>query len=169
MPDLLTVSFTASRLIGAEGWTVMRTVLSADVPRAGRYVTGGACGGDAFIGAWLFVHYPDAEHHVIVPYDRSQVDPWWLRLEDGTVYVHEMPPGSTYRDRNVRLAERGTMMFAFPAYPEGDWRSQRSGSWQAARLARRAGKLAQWQCVMPPYKGRTEKSPAEFGLAGSTR
>lgn len=164
MTEPLTVSFTASRIIGAEGWTVMRSVLSAEVPQADRYVTGAACGGDAFIGHWLHKNRPGAEHHVIVPADRSQVDPWWLRLEDGVVYVHEMPPGSTYLQRNKRLVKMGTMLFGFPAHPEHDWRSKRSGSWQACRLARRAGKLARWQCVMAPYGGRVERSPAEFGL-----
>ena len=73
-----------------------------------------------------------------------------------------MPWGTTYADRNYQLVHRGTMLFGFPAYPEKDPRSARSGSWQTIRMARRAGTLSQWHCVKPPYKGCVEKYPSEF-------
>lgn len=73
-----------------------------------------------------------------------------------------MPPGTTYADRNARLVDEAHAVFAFPAYPEDDPRSLRSGSWQAARLARRAGKLSMWHCVTPPYQGLLERHPSEL-------
>ena len=74
----------------------------------------------------------------------------------------EMPPGSTYRDRNARLVAEADIVFAFPAYTEDDPRSLRSGTWQAARMARKAGSLSQWQCVQSPYRGLAEADPREL-------
>jgi hypothetical protein len=164
MPDLLAVSFTAARDLDAQGCAVIVRILT-QVPHADRYITGGAPGGDAFIGRWLALARPQAEHVVIVPADRSQVDPWWNKSVvrcSSLVEVIEMPLGTTYADRNCQLVQRGSMMYGFPAYPEDDPRSRRSGSWQACRMARRAGKLCQWQCVKPPHAGRAEKQPSEF-------
>jgi hypothetical protein len=159
------VSFTAARELddrAANG--VVLNVLVTAVPHADRYVTGACVGGDAFIGTWLYLNRPHAQHVVIVPADRSRVDPWWLDVV-GPVRVIDMPPGSTYADRNARLVEEGTCVFGFPAYPENDPRSLRSGSWQAIRMARRAGKLSQWHRVTPPYRGRIEKYPSLFLVA----
>lgn len=167
MPDL-TISFTAARDLDGQGREVILNVL-VQVPLADCYVTGGAIGGDAFIGRWLALNHPEAEHVVIVPADRSRVDPWWL--EPGVrcsalVEIIEMPEGTTYADRNWQVVQRGTMVYALPAYPEDDPRSLRSGTWQAARMARRAGKLCRWDCVKAPYAGRVERWPSGFGRAG---
>jgi hypothetical protein len=151
----VTVSFTSARDLDDGGREVILNVLITGVPHAGRYVTGGCTGGDAFIGRWLFRNRPGAEHVVIVPANKSQVDPWWLTVA-GPVTVIPMPAGTTYADRNARLVAEGTMVDGFPAYPEHDPRSARSGSWQAIRMARKAGKLHRWDCVKPPYRGRIE-------------
>ena len=156
----LALSFTASRTGFSPAPAMVLNVLAA-LPRADRYITGGCTGGDAFIGRWLYLRYPDAEHFVVIPADRSRVDPWWedyLPWHLGLTAIGrlEMPPGSTYKDRNTALAEQATWTSGFPAYPEHDPRSRRSGSWQAIRMARTAGKLAEWHCIMPPYAGRIE-------------
>lgn len=168
MADLLTVSFTAARDLDDGGRAAILNVLTTAVPHADRYVTGGCIGGDAFIGRWLFDNRPGAKHVIVVPAERGRVDSWWLGLPRGSwfpggpVEVIHMPWGTTYADRNYQIVLRGTMLFGFPAYPEDDPRSARGGSWQTIRMSRRAGKLSQWACVKPPYKGRIEKHPSEF-------
>jgi hypothetical protein len=158
-----TVSFTAARTLSVaaqEG--IVTSVLAAHVPSVERYVTGACIGGDSFIGQWLYANRPEAEHIVVVPWNRSRVDVWWSGIEGPGVRVVIMPPGTTYADRNARLVEEADAVFAFPAYPEGDPRSLRSGTWQAARMARRAGKLGMWQCVTPPYQGLVERHAPEL-------
>jgi hypothetical protein len=165
---VISVSFTASRDLSQEAADgVVTNVLMCWVPHADRYVTGGCTGGDSFVGRWLQANRPGAEHVVVVPANRSRVDPWWTGVK-GPVTVIEMPEGSTYADRNRRLVDEGTCLFGFPAYPEDDHRSRRSGSWQAIRMARRDGKLSQWHCLTPPYEGRIVTAPASL-LAGRHR
>lgn len=158
-----TVSFTASRDMNeAARRCAVTNVLMVRVPVVGRYVTGACVGGDAFIGRWLHANRPEAEHVVIVPADRGRVDPWWLEAKGPAVTVIEMPPGTTYADRNARLVAEGSAVFGFPAYPEADRRSLRSGTWQAIRMARKAGNFSQWHCVTPPYRGLIEAWPRDL-------
>jgi hypothetical protein len=158
----ISISFTASRNLGAlhpiPG--VVINVLCR-VPHADRYITGACIGGDEFIGVWLFTNRPAARHAVIVPANRSRVSYWWTRIPGGErVEVIEMPPGSSYRDRNLRLVTEATDTYGFPDYPEDHPRSARSGSWQTIRLGRQARKLREWACVQPPYYGLIESAPS---------
>ena len=163
MTAVRTVSFTASRdMDQAARSGVVTSVLTVHVPPVERYVTGACIGGDAFIGRWLRLHRPDAEHVVIVPADHSRVDPWWEQTGCPPVTVIEMPPGTTYADRNAQLVAEANAVFAFPAYQEDDPRSLRSGSWQTARMARKVGNFAMWHCVKPPYQGLIEQWPADL-------
>jgi hypothetical protein len=141
------ISFTASRQGFFPPPALVTNVLAA--LDANVYVTGACQGGDAFIGQWLRVNRPGAEHVVIVPADRSRVHAWWL--EHRGVLIEEMPPGTTYADRNSRLMKLGHEVTAFPAWPEDDPRSARSGTWQAVRMAKKAGKPVAWHCVLPPF------------------
>lgn len=153
---LESVSFTAARDLDEAGAGVIVNVL-CQVPPARRYITGGARGGDAFIGRWLATAFPDSEHVVVLPANRRQVDAWWdYPLPGGPVTLIEMPPGTDYADRNQRLTDEAVAVYGLPAYEETDPRSLRSGTWQAVRMARRAGKLISWSCVKPPYLGRIE-------------
>jgi hypothetical protein len=161
MADLLTVSFTAARDLDERGKGVILNVL-CQIPTADRYVTGGAVGGDSFIGRWLAGNRPEAEHVVVVPAWRSQVDPWW-ETSPASVRTLWMPHGTSYAARNATLVKMATMVAGLPAYPEDDPRSARSGTWQAIRMARKEGKLCRWDCVKPPFRGCIEKYPSEFG------
>lgn len=131
------VAFTASRVLSPEAaGGVVTSVLTVHVPHADRYVTGGCTGGDAFIGRWLYQNRPEAEHVVIVPADRSRIAAWWRHVDGPPVTIIEMPPGTTYADRNARLvaeAEGG----AGPGKVRG-WQgtsgTSRSGTWSARRI-----------------------------------
>lgn len=159
-----TVAFTASRHLDAGGERLVTSVLTVHVPPADRYVTGGCEGGDAFIGRWLYYRYPDAEHVIVVPANRSRVDYWWESVDGKPVTLIEMPAGTTYADRNARLVAEaeGGVVFAFPLHPEHDPRSQRSGTWQTKRMAEHVGNLSMWHLVSPPYTGRIERRPEEL-------
>jgi hypothetical protein len=165
--DPLAVSFTASRDLDARGQEVIAGVLTVRLPRVACYITGGAAGGDAFIGRWLATNLPGAHHVVVVPADKSQVDPWWLTA-GVDVEVIPMPAGTTFKDRNAELVRRGTAVFGFPACPEDDPRSLRSGTWQTVRMARKAGNLSQWHCLRLPYAGRIEVCPEDLFAATLT-
>lgn len=157
------VSFTASRLMDeAAQKGVVTSVLTVHVPLVDRYVTGACVGGDAFIGRWLYANRPEAGHVVIVPAGRSRVDPWWLEARGPAVTVTEMPPGTAYADRNAKLVAEGNAVFAFPAYPENDPRSRRSGTWMTIRMSRKLGNFSQWHCVTPPYSGLIEAWPRDL-------
>lgn len=163
MTSVRTVSFTAARNMdqaAREG--IVTSVLTVHVPHVERYVTGACVGGDTFIGRWLFWNRPDAEHVVVVPADRSRVDPWWLEAGDPAVTVIEMPVGTSYGRRNARLVIEADAVFAFPAYPEDAPRSLRSGTWQTVRQARKAGNFSMWHCTTPPYRGLIEAHPRDL-------
>lgn len=102
-------------------------------------VTGGGAGTDALVGRWFAENRSEVENKVIVPGDWSRVDPWWLAY-GYAVSTEEMPEGSTYKERNYRIAWQSDRLYAFPAYPEDDSRAARSGTWQTVRMARKMGK-----------------------------
>jgi hypothetical protein len=106
------------------------------------FVTGACVGGDAFIGRTLHDMFPAKRHVVIVPANRSRVAVWWH--DAPTVQVIEMPPGTSFRDRNVQIVDRSALLVGIPARHEFAVESRRSGSWQTIRLARR-------QHLIQPY------------------
>lgn len=150
---MITISFTASAMNFSPPPPVVEAVLRG-LPAVARYVTGACEGGDAWTGAWLHANRPLAEHVVIVPADRSQVDYWWEQPEnlgDPDITIIKMPWGTSYSDRNAELVARADWVTGFPPFPEEDPRSAKSGTWETIRMARDAGKLALWQAVTPPY------------------
>jgi hypothetical protein len=130
------VGFTATRET-PQGYaaTVIRAHL-AGMTRARGFVTGGCVGGDHFVGETLVQIFPHLEHAVIVPAKRTLVHDWWTAY-GALVKVIEMPPGTSYRQRDLRLVEKCERLIGYPMYPEADHRSTRSGSWMTIRMARR--------------------------------
>lgn len=94
--------------------------------------TGGCVGVDALVARaakarGLYVH-------VILPSDHSRVDPEWRRYCDS---YEQMPPGTSYKDRDARLVHRSRELIAIPLVAEHAPASRRSGTWMTVRLARR--------------------------------
>lgn len=135
------IAFSGTLRLTEKGSRIIRFTLGK-LGYADEYVTGAAIGVDAEVGTLLTRLCPAAVHTVIVPADRKAVDAWWTRLpyQVEKLRVVYMPPGTSYRDRNQELVDRATMLVAYPAFPEVDLRSRRSGTWQTVRMARRAEK-----------------------------
>lgn len=148
-PQYPVVGFTSARRFDAhaEAATAVRlTQISRGMRHGGvirpKFITGAARGGDAFIGRWLVTHWLEhADHLVLVPAWRSQVDWWWTSLPprwQNLVEVELMPEGTDFAYRNKELVRRSQHLEGFPELPEE--RAIMSGSWQTIRLARHAEK-----------------------------
>lgn len=98
-----------------------------------KFISGACIGFDAWFGAFAATLWPEAEHLVIVPADRSRVDPWWLEFPRPVRVLH-MPPETSYRARNLALVSGSHLLFAAPAAAERE--SRRSGTWMTIRMAR---------------------------------
>lgn len=62
------------------------------------------------------------------------------RMRDRDGFTHTFRP-LTYSARNHAIVTASTLLIAVPRYPEDDYRSLRSGTWQTIRYARKANKL----------------------------
>lgn len=101
----------------------------------------GACLGlDAYVARAALVYRSDLRVHAVISADvrtADWVDPDWRTW---CQTAEQLPEGTTNRDRNLRLLHsRISLLLAWPLYVEADPRSQRSGTWQTIRLARRYG------------------------------
>lgn len=132
------IGFTAARNISGVPAAIFTEVLD-HLNDAHSFVTGGARGGDAAIGAYLAWKYPEKKHIVLLPWNRSQVQDWWTKLRDYDIRVQviEMPEGTDYKYRNQKIVDYSGELVGFPEYAENDPRSQRSGTWQTIRIAKR--------------------------------
>lgn len=101
------------------------------------YVTGGARGGDAIIGEWLFDNYPGAKHLVLLATKKDETSWWWEGKHNDSIRVVKPNSLFSYRERNLAIVSRSEVLYAFPGYQEEHPQAQRSGSWQTIRMARR--------------------------------
>jgi hypothetical protein len=124
-----------------------------------RFITGGCRDGDAIIAEWLYRRGMPV--HTILPADHKQIDFLWARHAN-TYY--QMPPGTTYKDRNAAIVAESERVYGFPMYPETHPRSRRSGTWQTIRMARRAGKFDVDSCLQVLRL----TDPAAFGTMSPT-
>lgn len=138
-PNTTTLGFTGTREITtAEEESIARILRtpSLDLDHYQAFVTGACIGVDAYVGGLMARWFPTAEHIVVVPADRSRVDPSYLSWAS---HIINMPTNTTYKDRNQRIVELINKLVGFPRYTEQDPRSIRSGSWQTVRISRTQG------------------------------
>ena len=104
------------------------------------FVSGGCVGWDALFGEAMAASYANARRHVIVvPANRTQLDPWWNKyLDDIDFEFVEMEPGTTYKQRNKMIVNLSEQIYYCADWPEEHGKSTRSGTWQTVRLARAA-------------------------------
>lgn len=131
----LVIGFTGSRKSPVVRERLTINLVLDHLHLAKGFVTGACIGIDKFVGLQLLQRYPGKSHTVIVPADRSRIAAWWRPYGDA-VEVIEMPPGTTYQDRNRRIITHSDMLIGFPAHGEAAGDSLRSGSWQTIRMAR---------------------------------
>jgi len=144
-----TVAFSGSREIPDGALETIRGVVRAVSARL--YVTGACIGVDQAIAGMVAKHWPTRNQRIVVPRNRTRVDEVWLATFGAAherVAAAFMPRGTTYRERNLAMLGEGfvgvapvvpDLLVAFPAYPQGDPRSARSGTWMTVRLARARG------------------------------
>ncbi len=141
---MATLGFTGTRSTDARKAELRNYLESADMitylRKFDTYVTGGCVGWDALVGRFLATRFPPpiAQHIVVVPANRKQVDPWWEEFDPGLVQIVYMPNDTDYRDRNTEIVKRSDNMFYCADYPEADGRSQRSGTWMTYRISNEA-------------------------------
>ena len=103
------------------------------------FVSGACTGWDAVWGSTMRLTFPDKLHFVIVPANRSQIEPWWEAFDLGTVHLILMAKDTDYRARNEKIVEMSTHLYYCADYPEDHGKSRRSGTWMTVRIARKAG------------------------------
>lgn len=126
------VGITATRTLTEAGQRNITNALTAQAGDIETVIVGGAIGGDEFAG--LAAHKLRLWVKVILPEDVKEADLNYHR------YADEAEGRYPYRERNTRIVQQCSVLWAFPAYPEDDPRSKRSGTWMTVRIARKLGR-----------------------------
>lgn len=104
------------------------------------FVLGGAEGFDAYAALSLISHYAyDKVHvHVVLPADHTQVDKLWR----AHCHTHEqMPVGTSYQQRNVRMSDISEWSYAFPWHTKQQMGHYLGGTWRFIEYAQRMHKM----------------------------
>jgi len=143
------IGITATRALTATGERMITDALTNALHAGGveMVITGGAVGGDAY--AARVAHAMRLWVRTLLPEDPKEVDPQWRD------YCDEAEGAWPYRERNTRLVEQCSVLYAFPAFPEDDPRSKRSGTWMTVRIARKLGRPHEvWVQSLPVLPAR---------------
>ena len=143
--ELPRYAFTGSRgPLSREQQGMIERAIDA-LPKPSVIVTGACLGVDSYVARYAVL--TGHKVHTVVPGNRALVDPEWRS------WCHtftEMPPDSTYRDRNVELVSQGPDgLRGFPTAPENYAESKRSGTWQTIRLGYDACSTV-YVCILGP-------------------
>jgi predicted Rossmann fold nucleotide-binding protein DprA/Smf involved in DNA uptake len=130
-----TIAFTGARRLAPADVDVVLAVVAA-LPDGIRVLHGACVGADALVGRAAYERGLGV--HAILPALDEYTHVQWARY----CHSHEQlaPSPEPYRARNQRLVALCDRLIAFPAWPEVDGRSRRSGTWMTIRLARAAGR-----------------------------
>lgn len=154
------LAFTGPRRVPSDYHAYIRGWVDGVAADGDEFTTGACIGWDALVAHHLLdTRLGNARHRLVVPADRSRVDPTILArfkalIAGGhpEVLIEYMPPGTSYRQRNVRLLSYSDELVAGAEYPEDDGRSRRSGSWMTVRLARDASKHVRGPLVLSEFQ-----------------
>ena len=127
------ITWTATRRLEEGDEQTFIRLVDATHPDA-KHIVGGCIGGDAVLARLLYLR--GRMVHVVLPADRSKVDPEWQLY---CTSFEEMPPSTTYRQRDERMVELGTRCIGIANRPEKHGASIYSGAWMTIRIAIAAG------------------------------
>jgi len=124
------ITWIATRRLEEGDDQVFIRLVDATDPNA-KHIVGGCIGGDALLARLLYAR--GRMVHVVVPADRSKVDPDWRLF---CTSYELMPEGTTYRQRDERMVLLGTRLIGIANRPEKHGASIYSGAWMTVRIAR---------------------------------
>jgi hypothetical protein len=140
-PEIIT--WTATRRLEEGDEPTFIRLVDATHPDA-KHIVGGCIGGDAVLARLLYLR--GRMVHVVLPADRSKVDPDW-RLYCTSYQL--MPEGTTYRQRDERMVDLGTRCIGICNRPERHGASIYSGAWMTVRIARAMGRPTEATVLRP--------------------
>jgi hypothetical protein len=137
------ITWTATRRLEEGDDQVFIRLVAATAPDA-KHIVGGCIGGDAVLAR---LRYGLGRMvHVVLPADRSKVDPEWQLY---CTSYEEMPEGTTYRQRDERMVELGTRLIGIANRPEKHGASIYSGAWMTIRIGIAQGRPTEAYVLRP--------------------
>ena len=132
------VGVSGSRTIPGRSWEIIEATIYACEPFYRTLIWGGCIGVDVACAEYAEIF--SLKRHAVLPPNRHLVAVDWREWATSHEEIPDGPDG--YKRRNQRIVDLSDRLIAFPLYPEDHPESQRSGSWQTIRMARRKGIMA---------------------------
>lgn len=148
--------FTGTRRLEPEHYEQINTVLGS-LADATEFTTGGALGVDGYVVHAVEELFPWVRQRIIFPADFKAVDreiyDW---ANSGGAELIQMPPGSSYRDRNARILDYSEVLISFPLKEAA--LEKRSGTWMTIRMAQKRDIPTQTFILQAPAEHRNRKN-----------